>query len=114
MRLKVAGNNPLFWGSPDIDALLTLDLKRSLSGALQAKLTGQHDGFPAYEFYVERQRIYEFDPVANDQTPMSLGGIGSGEWSVNVPWQTIQGTSSEQSVAPMDYAMPAMRSSIWK
>jgi hypothetical protein len=36
-------------------------------------LQGDHDGFPAYEFYINDSRIYEHDPIATGQSPLSLG-----------------------------------------
>ncbi len=45
------------------------------------ELDYQHDGFPYHHVDLNGLVIYTFDPVTNGQTPLSLNGVGSGEWS---------------------------------
>ncbi|MEE9210473.1 MAG: hypothetical protein V3U23_08460, partial [Kiloniellales bacterium] len=84
--MTVAGNLPLMPISPDIDADLDLYLKVQ-GGRLMARVEGDHDGFPAYELYVDRSLIYSHDPVAADQTPLSL--LPPKEFDVNTAWVDI-------------------------
>lgn len=44
----------------------------------------QHDGFPYHDIRINGNVAYQFDPIAAGQTPLSLGGTGSGEWSGSV------------------------------
>jgi hypothetical protein len=89
--------------APNINARLRLELMRNFDGTLMARLTGSHDGFPAYEFYVNGQRIHHYDPVAANKTPNALWG--EGDRSVNVDWRTVQGslTSSSSLAAEPGY-----------
>lgn len=52
-------------------------------GRVGVTVTGQHDGFPAYEIIVERPEsgntattVYSHDPRPTGQTPLSLAGSG--------------------------------------
>ncbi|MDF0725777.1 DUF3238 domain-containing protein [Cytobacillus sp. S13-E01] len=68
----VASNNPLVAGSPDIDYQFTIRVNRS-GGVL---LTGNHDGFPAYELWRKKsgssaELIWSHDPRDTGE------GIGS-------------------------------------
>lgn len=61
--INAAVNNPLMPGSPDIDYNFTMRINRN-GGVL---LTGDHDGFPAYELWRKRsgektEQIYFYDP----------------------------------------------------
>jgi hypothetical protein len=70
-------SNPLasFLGIPapaiDYDFNLTIDYTNAID--LRYSLEGDHDGFPAYEVYIGNNRVYEHDPIAAGQTPVSLG-----------------------------------------
>jgi Ca2+-binding RTX toxin-like protein len=65
--------NPLRPGAPAIDADITIYIREeNPEGVAEYRIEGDHDGFPAYELYINQQRVYEHDPVALDQTPWSL------------------------------------------
>lgn len=87
VELDVEGALPLM-PSPDIDAELRLLLNPG-RGGLFYKLDGKHDGFPAYELYLNGTRIWEFDPVAQGQTPLSL--LPPMEFTAKRPWTEATG-----------------------
>jgi len=74
--------NPLLKTAPAIDANISVMLKKE-SNATSALASGNHDGFPAYELYVNGQEIFRHDPVLRRQSPLSLFGTGSGEWTID-------------------------------
>lgn len=78
--------------APNISATLRLELKRGSDGVLMARLTGRHDGFPAYELYVNGQPLHQYDPVTAGETPNALWG--EGERSVHIEWQPVQGATA--------------------
>lgn len=69
--LKVNAPNPLESLAPAIDANLYLYVKQ-YNGKLYYKLSGDHDGFPAFELYVDECRVFSHDPAAENQSPASL------------------------------------------
>lgn len=71
VTIGLAGALPLMTGAPAIDATLYLHLK-SVGGRLRALVHGSHDGFPAFELYVNRQLVYSYDPVAAGSSPDAL------------------------------------------
>jgi hypothetical protein len=71
VSFNVAGALPLATLAPDIDATLYLHLKVE-QNRIKASLRGSHDGFPAYELYVNGQRVYAYDPVAAGDDPIAL------------------------------------------
>lgn len=74
--------------TPNINARLRL-LLRANGGQVEARLHGNHDGFPAHEFYVEGVRIYGYDPVAAGNSPLALNGLGDGDIAVDTNWVSI-------------------------
>ncbi len=62
--------------APSIDYNLDLALSYTNPRSASYHLTGQLDGFPAYEFYLDSALVYSLDPIAEGQTPLSLGGTG--------------------------------------
>lgn len=86
------GGIPLMHLAPNINADLRLHLKRE-GGQLKAKLLGDHDGFPAYEVYVEGQRLYRYDPVAAGASPTAL--FPPSDVSVSTGWHSIGGGNSQ-------------------
>ena len=84
VHLFGGAGNPLVFGSCSIDWDLTLTI--NTAGATpQYTLTGRHDGFPAYEVYVNGTPIYLFDPGPQ---PYGLGDLlrlcGTLDRSLNV------------------------------
>lgn len=73
VSLHVAGANPLIPGSPDINAEIRVFLHQARADLpALISIQGTHDGFPAYELYVNKVRVYSYDPVASDDSPMAL------------------------------------------
>lgn len=85
--LHVNGRNPLISVAPPINADLNLYLKRE-GDMLRCFVDGEHDGFPAYELYVNGVLIYCHDPIAAGKSPASL--FGQGDIKVNTGWIDIQ------------------------
>ncbi len=50
---------------------------------LEYRASGQHDGFPWHEIYLNGQVMYLFDVFRWNQGVFSLCGLGSGEWPLN-------------------------------
>ncbi|MCP5560321.1 MAG: hypothetical protein H7A55_21435 [Verrucomicrobiaceae bacterium] len=73
--------------TPAIDADVTMHLRRRPDGAMEYMLEGAHDGFPAYELYINRNLAYSHDPVKQKQTPLSL--FPPMEFKVNQGWQRL-------------------------
>lgn len=71
VTIRLAGALPLMTGAPAIDATLYVHLK-SVGGRIRALVHGSHDGFPAYELYVNRELVYSYDPVAAGSSPDAL------------------------------------------
>ncbi len=98
--MHVDGGIPLMGAAaPNINARFDLYLRREIDGTLKAHLHGNHDGFPAYELYIDGDRIYEHDPVAQGESPTALFGTGDGEYTVKVPWREIRSTAVAQSLS---------------
>jgi N-acetyl-anhydromuramyl-L-alanine amidase AmpD len=72
VTVTVAGGLPLISPSPDIDADVSVYLKRGPDGGAQAMVVGDHDGFPCHELYINRHRVYTYDPVDAGNDPSSL------------------------------------------
>lgn len=94
-HMRVAGNLPLMPGSPDIDAALNLYFKVE-GGHLKVRVMGTHDGFPAYELYVNQRQIHHYDPIAAGNSPLSL--MGGAEQEVDSNWVDLGAVSSAHSV----------------
>jgi hypothetical protein len=71
LTMEAVGANPLQLGAPAIDSDISI-LLRINGDQVQAKVIGQHDGFPAHEVYVNRTLIYSYDPVAASNGPEAL------------------------------------------
>lgn len=113
-RFYVDGGIPLMPSiTPNINADLYLDLKRGASGQLLVRLEGNHDGFPAYELYVNGQRIHHYDPVAAGKSPMALGGLGDGDRRVNVPWRDVQSSAGTAQALAVGMMAIGERSRLW-
>jgi len=87
VSLHVAGSNPLIPLAPAINADLNLYLKRE-GDVLRCFVDGEHDGFPAYELYVNGVLIYCHDPIATGKSAASL--FGYGDIKVNTDWIDMQ------------------------
>lgn len=69
--LKVNAPNPLESLAPAIDTNLYLYVKQ-YNDKLYYKLSGDHDGFPAFELYVDECLVFSHDPAVENQSPASL------------------------------------------
>jgi hypothetical protein len=71
VNINLDGALPLVTGAPAIDATLYVHLI-SDGGRLKGLVRGSHDGFPAYEIYMNQVLVYKFDPVAAGTSPINL------------------------------------------
>ena len=78
---------PLVPGAPAINADLNLYLKRE-GDVLRCLVCGDHDGFPAYELYVNGVLVYCYDPIAGGKAPSAL--FPPSDIEVNTRWIDIQ------------------------
>jgi N-acetyl-anhydromuramyl-L-alanine amidase AmpD len=88
VSIRVAGALPLISPSPDIDADVSVYLKRGPDGGIQAMVVGDHDGFPCHELYINRQQIYTYDPVAAGNDPSNL--FPPTDREISTGWISIQ------------------------
>ena len=78
VRCRCEATNPLVSGSPGISYSITITIDKTLG---TYSITGTHDGFPAYEIYINGKRVYQHDPLA---TGDGLGSLGlDEEYDVN-------------------------------
>ena len=87
LSLHADGRNPLISVAPAINADLSLFLKRE-GDVLRCLVCGDHDGFPAYELYVNGVLIYCYDPIAGGKSPTAL--FPPSDIDVNTRWIDIQ------------------------
>lgn len=88
-RFLMEGGNPFYGGiPPKLDADIVVFLRQMSKGEPEYKIYGIHDGFPAYEIYLNQKLVYCHDPIATGNSASSLyGWLGfggtvadSGEW----------------------------------
>jgi RHS repeat-associated protein len=73
--LKVSAHLPReFAIAPSIDYTYRLIVSSDCYGNVTVTGYGAHDGFPAYELYVDGTLVYSYDPRPAGQTPLSLFG----------------------------------------
>ena len=78
VQLALAAGNP--FAGPDIDANINVFIRKKPGVPPEYRVEGNHDGFPAYELYINGTRVYDFDPKARNQTPVSL--FPPAEWAI--------------------------------
>lgn len=83
VTFRVNGTNPLEPLAPAIDCRLDLVVAATGVPAFTYSVTGSHDGFPAYELYLQQRLIHSFDPVQAGTSPLSLGDPNGVQ--VNIP-----------------------------
>ncbi|HET6484283.1 MAG TPA: DUF3238 domain-containing protein [Actinoplanes sp.] len=83
VTFQVNGTNPLEPLAPAIDCRLDLLIAATGVPAFTYSLVGSHDGFPAYELYLQQRLVYSFNPVQAGTSPLSLGDPSG--VPVNVP-----------------------------
>ena len=57
---------------PSIDADINVKATSPGGGLVNYQVSGSHDGFPAYEIYVDDNLIYGYNPLDSGKTPTSL------------------------------------------
>ncbi len=91
----VRGKNPLIGLAPPFDAFLSVYIRQNVNGFPEYHINGSHDGFPAYEIYINGERVYDYNPVARGGSPAgSLGGRK--EIIINQPYKPILQSYLEQ------------------
>jgi len=78
VRLALAAGNP--FAGPDIDANINVFIRKRPNVPPEYRVEGNHDGFPAYELYINGTRVYDFDPKVRNQNPRSL--FPPAEWAI--------------------------------
>lgn len=79
VKCRCEASDPLISGAPAIDYTITITIDKA---AGTYSIQGSHDGYPAYEIYINGKRVYEHDPLATGDGIMSL--FGTGEYDINV------------------------------
>jgi hypothetical protein len=88
IHFTISASNKLVAGSPSIDAQISLEIIASNDGSYKYNVTGQVDGFPAYELFItdktngknESNLIFNQNPIEAKETPFSLFGSGEHEY----------------------------------
>jgi hypothetical protein len=73
VKCRCNSGNPLVTGAPGIGYTLTITADYTDLSAPKYSLEGTHDGFPAYEVYINSTRVHHYDPLATGEGPWSLG-----------------------------------------
>lgn len=81
--LKVKAGIPLLPVAPLIDAKMEVFVRQKEGKQPEYKINARHDGFPAYELYINRKLVYSHDPIA--KSPFSL--FGEGDQKISSGWQ---------------------------
>ena len=68
--------------APEINGDITITLRQYCGKPPIYKIEGQHDGFPSHEVYINQTAVHLYDPLVTGNTPLSLFGVGAGEWSI--------------------------------
>ncbi len=97
VTIDASGSLPLSSVAPAIDAVMTLFIRVS-GDSIEVRVDGEHDGFPCHELYVNRQRIYSYDPVAAGSSPSAL--MPPMDVTAHTNWVTLAGATSQGLAAP--------------
>ena len=95
LTIEAAGSLPLSSVAPAIDVDMSL-LIRISGGRVEVKVQGEHDGFPCHELYVNRQRIYSYDPVAVGSSPTAL--MPPMDVTASTGWTTVATLATSQGM----------------
>ena len=79
VRIVFSGKNPLVALAPAIDGTVDVFVSYEVVDGRRTRvagysISGSHDGFPAWEMYINGTRVHEYDPIPNGCTPLSLAG----------------------------------------
>ena len=77
LSFHVDGTNPLEPLAPPINCDLDVVISATGTKAFAYSLNGSHDGFPAYELYIEQRLVYSHDPERTGHTPLDLIQVGA-------------------------------------
>ncbi len=69
---RCEASNPLVTGAPAISYSIVIIIDKTDPAAPKYSITGTHDGFPAYVIYINNKRVYQYDPLATGEGPLSL------------------------------------------
>jgi hypothetical protein len=83
LTFHIDAANPLEPLAPPINCDLDVLLTATGTKLFSFSVTGAHDGFPAYEMYIEQRLVYSYDPVAAGTDPSALFPFGT--VTVNMP-----------------------------
>jgi hypothetical protein len=76
VRLEAHARNPLLWFSPNLDAVMELDIYYTRTGGTKkprwVTFSGSHDAFPSWELYVDRVPVIQHDALRDSNGPIDL------------------------------------------
>jgi hypothetical protein len=75
LNAGVPARSPVRQLSFHIKAEISVHIRQEQGKTAQYSVTGSHTGFPAYEIYLNGNRVYEHDPVKDQDSPWSLGRL---------------------------------------
>lgn len=99
VSFKVHGSNPLVFVAPGFDADINVFIQNQLGKKPLVRVEGTHDGFPAYEIYVNQQLVYGYDPEKSGADPSNL--FPPSDITISKPWtqwNPINNKYSEQKL----------------
>lgn len=74
-KLNIDLGNPFAFGVyPNTNGIFNIHIRQNGSSPPQYRITGNHDGFPAYEIYINRKLVYCYNPIDSGDSPASLLG----------------------------------------
>ncbi|WP_377476449.1 MAG: calcium-binding protein [Microcoleus anatoxicus] len=87
--LKVSGGIALFpqGFAPKISANMEVFVRQKEGKKPEFRINARHDGFPAYELYVNRQLAYSYDPLKAGKSPFDL--FPPKDQKSNISWQNV-------------------------
>ena len=90
--LNIDVGNPFAFGLyPNANANIDIYIRQNEGKPTQYKINGKHDGFPAYEIYLDDKLVYCHDPLRSGNTPFSLVPGFLGKVAIpEVDWQPIE------------------------
>jgi hypothetical protein len=65
------GSLPLL-PAPTLSAAITVDIKQNPGQPYEYRIRGSHDGFPAYELYLDNTLVYSYNPIEAGESPFDL------------------------------------------
>lgn len=93
LLFHVNGALPLEPLGPPINCDLDVFLTPSGPNIINYSIKGTHDGFPAYELYIERKLVYSYDPVKANASPLSLLPVATVPVNIPLTMLLLQGTT---------------------